>query len=61
MNTFAEDMAFRLAGLVGDLAAVVEWCVDRDGECLGDNPRQLAIAKRVLLDARKLLPPAKAT
>ena len=60
MNTIAEEMAFRLAGLVGDLSAIVEWCIEWDGECLGDNPKQLAIAKRVLAEARKFLPPAEA-
>lgn len=35
-----------LAALAGRLAAVVEWCVENDGETLFDNPHQLAHAKR---------------
>jgi hypothetical protein len=42
----------KLATLAGRLAAVVEWCVENDGETLFDNPHQLASAKLVLADAR---------
>jgi hypothetical protein len=55
MNDLDEKMALGLAGLVGRLCAVVEWCIERDGECLGDNPKQLAFAKQVRAEARKRL------
>ena len=58
MAASAEDMALELAQLVGELSAVVRWCVERDGECLGDNPDQLVVAKRVLAKARARLPQA---
>lgn len=61
MSTIAEEMAYELAGLVGELSAVVEWCVERDGECLGDNPKQLALAKKALAKARARLPQAEIT
>ena len=35
-----------------ELCAVVAWCIEWDGECLGDNPDQLAWAKNVLARAR---------
>lgn len=47
-----ENPALKLAELVGELCAVVNWCVGHDGECLADNPHQLAIARRVLEKAR---------
>lgn len=57
----AEELAFNLAGLTVELTAIVEWCVERDGECLGDNPKQLAYAKRIIAKSRALLilPPAR--
>lgn len=58
MDSIAEKMALELAAQVGSLAAVVEWCVEHDGECLVDNPRQLVHARKVLADARKHYPPA---
>lgn len=58
MDSLAERFALDLAGQVGSLAAVVEWCIEHDGECLGDNPRQLAYARKVLAEARSRLPPA---
>lgn len=58
MNTPAEKMALELAALVGELSAVVEWCVENDGECLGDHPKQLHHAQRVLIKARARLPQA---
>lgn len=51
-----EEMALRLAREIGKLTAIVKWCVENDGECLGDNPKQLAVAKRVLAEAEELLP-----
>lgn len=47
-EAFVDD----LAGLAGQLAAVVEWCVEHDGETLADNPHQFLRAKQVLADAR---------
>lgn len=58
MSTVAEDLALELAGTVGKLAAVVEWCVNNSGETLGDNPRQLTFAKDALAEARRRLPRA---
>lgn len=56
MNDLAEAVALDLAALVGRLCAIVEWSVESEGECLGDNPKQLAYAKKALADARKYLP-----
>jgi hypothetical protein len=50
----AQQVALKLAAICGKLCAVVEWVIDRDGECLGDNPRQLAYAKDALAQARAL-------
>lgn len=50
----AQQVALRMAGLCGRLCAIVEWLVERDGECLGDNPHQLAVAKNALADARAI-------
>lgn len=58
MDTLAEKMALEFAALVGELSAVVEWCIDHDGECLSDNPHQLAHAQKVLDKARARLPQA---
>jgi hypothetical protein len=58
VTTLAEEMALELAALVNELSAVVEWCAEHDGECLGDNPHQLAHAKKVLAKARARLPQA---
>jgi hypothetical protein len=43
-----------LAAIAGRLAAVVEWCVNHDGETLADNRAQLSIAREALADARKI-------
>lgn len=48
----AEAVALNLARLCGRLSAVVEWCIEHDGECLGDHPKQLAYAREVLSDSR---------
>lgn len=58
MNDLAEKMALDLVALTGRLCAIVEWCVEWDGECLGDNPDQLAYAQKALADARAYLPSA---
>lgn len=49
------ELALELAALVGDFCAVIEWCVEHEGECLGDHPARLDIAKRTLAKARKYL------
>lgn len=46
-----EQIAIELAALTGRLAAVVVWCVEHKGECLADNPVQLAIAEKVLAES----------
>jgi hypothetical protein len=48
----AERLALEYVELAGELAAAVEWCVSHSGETLGDNPRQLAYARKVLAKAR---------
>ena len=55
MATLAEEMALELAGVVRELYAAVEWCVEHDGKPLGDNPGQLADAKKALARAKTLL------
>lgn len=52
----AESIALEYAAMCGELASVVEWCVNNDGETLGDNPHQLAIARRVLAAAKAKRP-----
>lgn len=52
----AERLAFDYAAMCGELASVVEWCVNNDGETLGDNPHQRAIARRVLAAAKAKRP-----
>jgi hypothetical protein len=52
----AQKMALDLAALVCELSAVVAWCLECDGECLGDNPDQLRISQRVLAKARLRFP-----
>jgi hypothetical protein len=47
----AENVALEYVELCGKLSAIVEWCVTNDGETLGDNPQQLAYARRVLVQA----------
>lgn len=51
--TAAENRSMdELAELAGRLAAIVEWCVENEGECLGDHPHNLTNAKAVLAKAK---------
>lgn len=52
----AVDIIMDFAALCGRLASIVEWCVENDGKCLADNPKQLAFARRALNMARDRLP-----
>jgi len=51
MDSLAERVVLSYVELSGRLAAIVEWCVENDGECLADNPPQLAYAREILADA----------
>jgi len=48
------DFTMQLVRLCADLAALVEWCVEHDGECLGDHPNILARAQEILTRKTKL-------
>lgn len=48
----AERECLEYCEIAGELAAVLEWIVARNGECLGDHPHQLAYAERVLKKAK---------
>jgi len=49
-----QDFTMQLARLCADLAALVEWCVEHDGECLGDHPHILEMAQEILARKTKL-------
>lgn len=48
----AEHTCLEYCEIAGEMAAVLDWIVARAGECLGDHPKQLAYAERVLAKAR---------
>jgi hypothetical protein len=52
MDDAAMKIALELAAKVGTLSGIVEWLVKNPGECLADNPHQLAYAKRALAETR---------
>lgn len=49
----AENLALEYVELSGELAAVVEWCVENRWERLAEHPQQLAYAQRVLAAAQQ--------
>ena len=54
MHDPLQDFTMQLARVCADLAAIVEWCVEHDGECLGDHPDILARAQEILTRKMKL-------
>jgi hypothetical protein len=48
------DFTMEMARVCANLAAIVEWCVEHDGECLGDHPHIFAKAKDALARKRAL-------
>ena len=52
LNDAEQEAVLEVIRVCGRLGAIVNWCVENSGETLGDNPRQLAIARKALADLK---------